>query len=92
MQIVADEDAVVTAAELPGIAGFEIDRSYLAPVAGKAQQRLGIAVHGGDRETQIEQQTGMAPLARGQVEHAAAGSDQRKKAPNPVGGRVLIVR
>jgi hypothetical protein len=71
-------------------ARFEIDRADFAFVAGERTQFLDVAVDGGDPEPHIEQQPGVTPGARREVENPAALPDQRGKAPNPGGGSGLI--
>ncbi len=93
MEVIGHDDAVKSAERRQGAfrrAGFEINRTDLAFVAGEWLQSRDIAVDCGDGKPHVEQQPGVAPGAGRDVEHPAAPVDQRGEAPYPGGGSGLI--
>ncbi len=94
IEVIGHDDAVIAAAEHPKRAfrraRFEIDRTDFAFVAGERTQSLDIAVDGSDGKPHVEQQPGVTPGARREVENPAARPDQRGKAPDPGGMSGLI--
>jgi hypothetical protein len=92
MQIIGHDDPVIAAAELRGLPGFEIDRPHLASVSRERLQLRKIAVHCDHGKAHLEQQPGVTAAASGEVEHMAAGPDQRGEAPNPSRWTLLTVR
>ncbi len=84
MQIVGNDDCVKVPAGIRPWPVFEIgDTRSHAGYAGKPAQRLTVAVDGLDAMPEPGQMARMASAAAGDIEHPAAGTDQRREAAHP---------
>jgi hypothetical protein len=92
MQIIGDDDPVISITKWPRRTGLEVDPSDFAVWPGERQKSGDIAVDGAYLIAAIAQQARMPTVAGRQIEHETARRDQRREPPHPWGRRGGIRR
>src|SRR5215472_984734 len=69
VQVIGDDDPIVVIAELPTVAGFEIDLAHLAVRPRERRQRRGITVGRAHGKSAVAQQPNMPAAAGREIEH-----------------------
>ena len=88
VEIIGDDDPVITVAELLRGPALEIDPTHLAAGLGEPLERRHVAVDRAHHKAALEQELRMSAAAGSEVEDQTSGSDQRDKTPHPSRGPV----
>jgi hypothetical protein len=86
VQVIGNDDAVITIAELPTVVGLEVDPAHRAAWPRKRHECRGIPVDRAHGKSAVAQQANMPASAGRKIEHKATWLDQRQKTLDPDGG------